>query len=618
MKRFFNSKSRQCSFPLLIFNWDSYFGANNQLKGCDHMKKVLFNIVCIIAIFYFLSSITVAGFTAQTIIEINPKTAFNYLPIMQVINDENGAEYEQLHADTSLDKSASPKTYSKAGDLITYTFAEENTGDISLFNVTIDDPLVTMDGGPITELAIEAKDSKIFTATYELPKADVDSGSVNNPAIVNAVDPIEGPFVYNRCQFPEVQDANISLEKSASPATYTYSDLGEEITYTFTLKNTGNVTLTDVAVTELTFSGTGILPAPDFVSSSQGSAEGTLLAGEIATYEAIYTIVAGDLELDSIYNEARATGTPPVGDAVTDDDDETVEYIEPDAPSINLEKSASPATYTYSDLGEEITYTFLVENTGNVTLTDVAVTELTFSGTGTLPAPDFVSSSEDSSEGLLLPGEIATYEAIYTIVAGDLELDSIDNEARATGTPPVGDAVTDDDDETVEYVAPVAPSPSISLDKSASPSTYSKVGDEITYTFTVENTGNVTLTDVAVIELTFSGNGTLPAPDFVSSSEGSSEGLLLAGEIATYEATYTIVTADLELDSIDNVARASGTYDGDDYTDDNDETVDYVEDPSLPPTPPTDGIVLALLYALWLFLLALMFFKKGVLPQNNK
>ena len=55
------------------------------------------------------------------------------------------------------------------------------------------------------------------------------------------------------------QSASLSITKSAS--TRTVSMVGQTIDYTFTVVNTGNVTLTDVAVTDHpTLPPTGSLP----------------------------------------------------------------------------------------------------------------------------------------------------------------------------------------------------------------------------------------------------------------------------------------------------------------------------------------------------------------------
>ncbi|WP_168733086.1 DUF7507 domain-containing protein [Aliigemmobacter aestuarii] len=60
-----------------------------------------------------------------------------------------------------------------------------------------------------------------------------------------------------------------------------------------------------------------------------------------------------------------------MGDAVTDTDSVTLTAAQ--QPAITLDKTADVATY--GTLGETVTYSFEVENTGNVTLANVSVTD---------------------------------------------------------------------------------------------------------------------------------------------------------------------------------------------------------------------------------------------------
>jgi len=85
------------------------------------------------------------------------------------------------------------------------------------------------------------------------------------------------------------------------------------------------VTLTDVTVDD-PLPG---LSAIDFVSSTEGSPEGTLLPGESATYKATYTVTQADLDSGEIKNKASVTGGDPDDQEVTDDGDEKVKVGEP-------------------------------------------------------------------------------------------------------------------------------------------------------------------------------------------------------------------------------------------------------------------------------------------------
>ena len=76
-----------------------------------------------------------------------------------------------------------------AGDTVTYTFTVTNTGNVTLTNVVVTDPLVTVTGSPIPSLAPGVSDAVSFTAAYLLTQADVDAGFIENTAIVTGDDP---------------------------------------------------------------------------------------------------------------------------------------------------------------------------------------------------------------------------------------------------------------------------------------------------------------------------------------------------------------------------------------------------------------------------------------------
>jgi uncharacterized repeat protein (TIGR01451 family) len=146
---------------------------------------------------------------------------------------------------------------------------------------------------------------------------------------------------------------------------------------------------------------------------------------------------------------------------------------------------------TYLQAGDVITYTITVENTG---VTSINRNNLIVSDPQATTGPTYVSSNLNSNANLE-PGEIWTYTATYIIKVADVERGWFTNTATVTAT--MGNEVfTDSDDETVTS----DDMPSLSVTKTADPKTYNSVGDVITYTIVVENTGNVTLTNIAVAD----------------------------------------------------------------------------------------------------------------------
>lgn len=89
-------------------------------------------------------------------------------------------------------------------------------------------------------------------------------------------------------------------------------------------------------------------------------------------------------------------------------------------------------------VGDTVTYSFVVTNTGNVTLTDVTVTD---------PLPGL--SAIDCPATTLAPGESMTCTATYTVTLADAEAGEVQNTATVIGDSPAGAPASDQGSATV-------------------------------------------------------------------------------------------------------------------------------------------------------------------------
>jgi len=260
-------------------------------------------------------------------------------------------------------------------------------------------------------------------------------------------------------------------------------------------------------------------------------------------------------------------------------------------PELTVTKTASAIPPSVS-AGDTITYTFEVENSGPISIDDVVPVEAGVTingtpGTGTLSGitivteAGFVSTdlNGDDQVDRLDTGETAKFEATYTLTAADIDamnaasdpLTAIDNSATASGSPLIGtlQPVTPSIVET--GVEPFTPAPSLAFEKVADDDTDRVVGDVITYTYTVENTGNVDIDDVTIDDqhTSASGTSTLPvsgetgdAGNSAGSTDAASNGswdVLAPGDIVTFTSTYTVTEADVVTGGdITNTATVTG------------------------------------------------------------
>ncbi|MFE7507833.1 hypothetical protein [Promicromonospora sp. NPDC057488] len=461
------------------------------------------------------------------------------------------------------------------GDTIAYTFEVTNTGDVAINDLAIDDPKV----GAITCEATSVEPGDTVTCTtdepYVVTDEDVEAGSVDNSATATGTPPgtdtpIGSPP--SETSTPtEAPDPAIEVVKSATPAGPESYTVGQEITYNFEVTNTGNVPLSDVTVDETEFTGTGEAPVPECPAD-------VLAPGDSLTCTATYVITQADVDAGKVTNSATATGTPPGDTPPPESPPSTVEI--PSTPEPGLEVVKTSDTEKITEVSQEITYSFAVTNTGNVTLTDVTVDDSDFSGSGELSAVECPAEAAS-----LAPGASVTCTAGYVVTQADLDAGTLTNTATATGTPPGDTPPPESPPSTVDI--PGTPAPGIEVVKTSDTDKITTVGQQVTYSFKVTNTGNVVLRDITVDDSDFSGSGKLSAVD--CPAEAAS---LAPGASVTCTATYKVTKADLATGNLTNTATATGTPPGDTPPPESPpSTVDVPVDPAdpVPPAPEQPG-----------------------------
>ena len=410
-----------------------------------------------------------------------------------------------------LTKSASPATYSAVGQTISYGYLVKNTGSVTLagpVTVTDDKATVTCPAGGLAPLA-----SMTCTASYTITQADLDSGSVKNTATAhaNGANSNTDDETVTATQAPA-----LTLTKSADPSTY--DTVGQSITYSYVIKNTGNVTLAGpFSVTDDKATVTCTQPA-----------DGSLSPNEEMSCTATYTVTQADLDASKVTNKATATN----GTVTSNEATATVYAVA--HPNLSLVKTATPATY--DNVGDIVSYSYEVTNIGNVAL----------SAPFAVADDKAIDESCPQTPNPLPVGASITCTASYAITQADLDAGSVTNHATATATFGSNPVTSNEAQATVNATQ----APALAIDKTAAETVYAAVGNVIHYSYKVTNAGNVTLHD----PITVSDNKAL------ATCPALPAGGLAPGAFITCSATYTITQADLDAGSLTNVASAtSGT-----------------------------------------------------------
>jgi hypothetical protein len=429
-----------------------------------------------------------------------------------------------------------------AGDVIHYLISLANAGNVALTTVTLVDPnadvgsiaYVSGDGGVAGVL--DVGETWIFSATHLVTQAELDSkgggdGDIDNTATGSAFykaaevqddDSAAAGLVYNPLlaiekDFVDVTNSDQTKSDKADKA-------GDVINYHITVENSGNITLTGVTVTDPAADPGSIQRIIPVQPSALDDGDALLEVDEIWTYSATHTVTQAELDAKGDGTGVFVnTATADSAESPPDSDDAQTPLVYD--PLLAIEKDFVDVTnsdQTKSDkadkAGDVINYVLTVENTGNITLTGVTVTD---------PAADPGSiqriipvqpSALDDGDALLEVDEIWTYSAKHTVTQA--ELDAKGNgtgvfvniaTADSTESPPDSDdaktpLVYDPKVDLEKYVSVDGGVSFVDADNPTGPTT--SLNAPVIFRITVANTGNITLTDIALTDTKYNLAGT--------------------------------------------------------------------------------------------------------------
>ena len=485
---------------------------------------------------------TVVGTTSYTVSEddvragkvINVVTATATTPDPAGVKVEDGVKEDAVvKAEPSLSVIKTITSENEGGyglgDEISYEITVTNNGNLTVDDITVTDAL-TGEEWTIDSLTPDADPVK-YATTHKVTEDDILEGEVVNTAVASGT-ASDGTKVEDSGEVTanmEAKDSNLTLSKRtiSEPANGESYVLGETIVYGITAINNGNLTLTDITITDELTGGEWKI---DSLAPNASSEE----------YRTTYVVTEADILAGRILNEVTAAVTSPDPDNTKPDvtPDDVEDRTESPNGHLTLTKTttSTPANGAAYVLGETINYQIVATNDGNLTLKDVVVTDELTGGKWEIET--------------IAPGQNSTVmETSYVVTEADVLNGTVVNEATATGVSPDPNkpepGVTPDDvTDTTETKNGHMYLTKETTSTPANGSTYA-LGETVTYEIRAINDGNLTLTNVEVEDA-------LTGDKWVIAE-------IKPGQRSTAMTTsYVITEADILAGGVANVATAKG------------------------------------------------------------
>ncbi|MFZ0667615.1 MAG: hypothetical protein WAM97_17835 [Acidimicrobiales bacterium] len=307
----------------------------------------------------------------------------------------------------------------------------------------------------------------------------------------------------------------VAVVKTSTSSSYTGA--GQTLNYNYAVTNNGPDTLTNIAVSD------------NLIPSANISCPSTTLSGfGSENCSGSYVTTQADADRGYVTNTATVSATTVNSETVTSAPSSATVDETGVTPSLSLSKSTNSAGYGAA--GQTLNYSYLVTNTGIVTVSAISVS-------------DNLINSVSCPDSSLAPSASETCAGSYTTTQADVDNGSVTNTATASGTAFTGSVSSNPSSVTVDANEATS---SVTLTKSTLSTGYASAGQTITYSYLVTNTGTTTESNIGV-------------SDNLIQSVSCPSSTLAPSASETCTGSYVTTQADVDAGSVTNTATAQGT-----------------------------------------------------------
>jgi len=426
------------------------------------------------------------------------------------------------------------KAYAVTGDYIVYKCIIANSGTVNLTNIYFSDEISTYvkflpnsvylggvnypdynpnDGFSIDPITPSESIELLFGVQVITAPPFGFVMNVGSLTYTYKVNP-DSPVITETRKTNEVQtkvvNGNLTLTKYAS---ISYATIGDKITYSFDISNTGNTTVSN---------GFFFDKIPPCLSFNKGSV--TINGTKKADYDPTIGFNIGSLNVGQVVQISfdSAVNSIPSPNTIANNGSATYSYfIDPNMPAVSKTSTSNTVTTVinkasaqltkavdkaYVTINDVITYTITATNTGTTTLTNNFFTDLIPSGAAFISRSVVIDnvnySSYDPNRGFkldaLLPSSSTVISFKATITSTPPKVDNSAHMTYKYKINPTGDEYSSSvtSNTVTTNINTIIISNTKTVDKS-----YAEVTNTLTYTSVIKNTGNISITDTKFVDI---------------------------------------------------------------------------------------------------------------------